>query len=108
MKDFSMSRFTRVATLTTAALTTIVFASPAVAQKTAPAAATGPTCDIDQGRPQTIARATLSLTRAQQAMKGGNPTKDLKDIVSALTAPGLKNENPVGRAFLLASAYVFL
>jgi tetratricopeptide (TPR) repeat protein len=33
---------------------------------------------------------------------------DLKAVVTALTAPNLKNENPIGRAFMLASAYVFL
>jgi len=105
MKAFSPSLFVRVA-----ALTTIVVASPAAAQTSAPAAsaATTASCEIEQGKPQTIARATLSLTRAQALMKGGDPTKDLKDIVSMLTAPGLKNDNPVGRAFLLASAYVFL
>jgi Tfp pilus assembly protein PilF len=41
-------------------------------------------------------------------MKSGDPTKDLKDIVASLTAPNLKNENPVGRAYMLASAYVIL
>src|ERR1035437_5908633 len=105
MKGFSPSLLVRIA-----ALSTIVVASPAYAQKPAtPAAASAAsTCEIEQGRPQTIARATLSLTRAQAQMKSGDPTKDLKDIVSQLTAPGFKNENPVGRAFLLASAYVFL
>jgi tetratricopeptide (TPR) repeat protein len=90
---------------------TIVSAVPAFAQNPAPATAAAQpqaTCEIEQGKPQTIARATLSLTRANAAMKGGDPTKDLKDVVSTLTAPNLKNENPVGRAFLLASAYVLL
>ncbi len=84
--------------------------APAFAQQTAaPAAApAGETCEIDQGRPQPVARAMLSLTRAQAAMKSGDPTKDLKDIISALTAPNLKNENPIGRSFMLASAYVLL
>jgi len=91
------------------AAATIVSAAPAFAQTppAAPAPA-GATCEIDQGKPQAIARATLSLTRANQAAKGGDPTKDLKDIVASLNAPTLKNENPVGRAFLLASAYVLL
>jgi tetratricopeptide (TPR) repeat protein len=89
----------------------IVGATPALAQNppAAPAAApSGPTCEIDQGRPQTVARATLSLTRAQAAMKGGDPTKDLKDVVTTLTAPNLKNDNPIGRAYLLGAAYIFL
>ncbi len=95
-------------TLLTAA--TIVGALPALAQ-TPPAAApaaSGPVCEIEQGKPQAVARATLSLTKANQLAKSGDPTKDLKDIVSSLNAPALKNENPVGRAFLLASAYVML
>jgi tetratricopeptide (TPR) repeat protein len=93
------------------AAATIVGAVPAFAQNPAPSAAVapaGPQCEIDQGRPQAVARATLSLTRAQAAMKGGDPTKDLRDIVASLNAPGFKNDNPVGRAFMLASAYVFL
>jgi tetratricopeptide (TPR) repeat protein len=48
------------------------------------------------------------MTRAQALMKGGDPSKDLKDVVGALNAPNFKNENPVGRAYLLASAYIFL
>ncbi len=105
MKGLTPSLFVRVA-----AFTTIVSASPVAAQQAAPAAAAAPatTCEIDQGKPQTIARATLSLARAQAALKAGDPTKDLKDIVSMLTAPGFKNENPVGKSFLLASAYILL
>lgn len=84
-------------------------AAPAFAQ-TPPAAAapSGPTCDIEQGKPQAIARAMLSLSRATAQMKSGDPTKDLKDIISSLNAPTFKNENPVGRAFMLASAYTLL
>ncbi|MEO8577834.1 MAG: hypothetical protein ABI556_14080, partial [Gemmatimonadales bacterium] len=89
------------------AAATIVSAAPAFAQQTA-AAGTAGTCDIDQNKPQSVARATLSLARANSNMKGGDPTKDLKDIVAALSVPNPKNENPVGRSFLLASAYVLL
>jgi tetratricopeptide (TPR) repeat protein len=88
---------------------TIVGAVPALAQQPAAAPApAGPTCEIDQNKPQQVARATLSITRANAAIKGGDPMKDLRDVVAVLTAPNLKNENPVGRAFLLASAYVLL
>jgi hypothetical protein len=87
---------------------TIVGALPAFAQSTAAPAPAGPVCEIEQGKPQAIARATLSLTRATSIAKTGDPTKDLKDIVASLNAPALKNENPVGRAYLLASAYVLL
>lgn len=101
----------RVLAAATLAAATIVVATPALAQQppTQPAAAPGvPSCEIDESKPQAIARAYLSLARANEAMKGGNGTKDLKDVVSTLTAPGFKNENPVGRAFMLGSAYVFL
>jgi tetratricopeptide (TPR) repeat protein len=105
MKGFPPSLLVRIA-----ALSTIVVATPAYAQTPAAPAASpaASTCQIEQGKPQSIARATLSLTRAQSEMKSGDPMKDLKDIVTQLTAPGYKNENPVGRAFLLASAYVFM
>ena len=105
MKVFSRSIF---------AAATIVVATPVFAQQqpaTAPAAAAapeGPACEIDQAKPQPIALAMLSLTKAQTAMKGGDPTPELKAVVTRLTAPNFKNENPVGRAFMLASAYVFL
>jgi tetratricopeptide (TPR) repeat protein len=91
------------------AATIVVGAVPALAQTppAAPASAEA-TCEIDQNKPQALARATLSITRANAASKGGDPTKDLKDVVALLNAPNFKNENPVGRAFLLASAYVLL
>lgn len=89
------------------AAATIVSAVPAFAQNPT-AGPAAPSCEIEQGKPQAVARATLSLTRANAAMKGGDPTKDLKDAIAILTAPNLKNENPVGRAFVLASAYVVL
>ncbi len=89
------------------AAATIVVATPLFAQTTAEAPA-GPTCEIEQGKPQPVARAMLSLTKAQTAMKTGDASTELKSIVTLLTAPNLKNENPVGRAFMLASAYVFL
>ena len=90
------------------AAATIVVATPVFAQQTAAPAPEGPTCEIDQSKPQPIAMAMLSLTKAQTAMKGGDPTNDLKAVVTRLTAPNLKNDNPVGKAFMLASAYVFL
>ena len=94
------------------AATIVVGAAPALAQTppAAPAAAAPAEsqCEIDQGKPQAVARATLSLTRANAQLKSGDPTKDLKDVIATLNAPNFKNENPVGRAFLLASAYVLL
>src|SRR5437016_9934041 len=102
--------------LAAAAGTTIVFAAPLFAQKPpappapapAPAAATGPTCEIDNSKPQAVARATFSLARAQAAAKTGNPGRDLRDVVTALNAPGYKNDNPLGRAYLLGQTYIVL
>ncbi len=89
------------------AAATMVVATPLFAQQTTEAPA-GPVCEIEQGKPQPVARAMLSLTKAQTVMKTGDASADLKAIVTLLTAPNFKNENPVGRAFMLASAYVFL
>ena len=92
-----------------AGIATIVFAAPLFAQSQAAApTATTVTCEIDNSKPQAVARATFSLARAQAAAKTGNPGKDLRDVVSALNAPGYKNDNPVGRAYLLGQAYVVL
>ena len=82
------------------AAATILGAVPVLAQQTA-TATPQLTCEIEQGKPQALARATLSLTRATAVVKSGDPTKDLKDVVATLNAPTLKNDNPVGRAFVL-------
>jgi tetratricopeptide (TPR) repeat protein len=73
----------------------------------APASAQ-PTCEVDNSRPQAVARATFSLTRAAAAMKTGSPAKDLRDVIAALNAPGYKDENPIGRAYVLGQAYMML
>jgi len=93
-----------------AAATMVVGTSVFAQQPAAPAAAApaGPTCEMEQGKPQALALAMLSLTKAQNAMKGGNPLPDLKAVVTRLTVPGVAAENPVGRAYMLGSAYVFL
>jgi hypothetical protein len=104
MKAFHY-RFLTAATIVVGALPALAQTPPAAAPAAAAAEAT---CEIDQNKPQALAMATLSLTRANALLKGGDPTKDLKDVVAKLNAPNFKNENPVGRAFLLASAYVLL
>lgn len=71
-------------------------------------AATAPACDIDNTKPQAVARATFSMARAQSGLKTGNAAKDLRDVVSALNSGSVKNENPVGRAYLLGQAYMLL
>jgi precorrin-6B methylase 1 len=63
------------------AATIVVGAAPALAQTppAAPPAATAEaTCEIDQNKPSALARATLSLTKANAVIKTGDPTKDLK------------------------------
>jgi tetratricopeptide (TPR) repeat protein len=89
--------------------TTIVFAAPSLAQNPPPTgtAPAGPTCEVDNGKPQAVARATFSMARAQSTLKAtGNPTKDLRDVVSSLAASSLDKENPVGKAYLLGQAYI--
>src|SRR5437773_6182430 len=111
MRSLYSNSLTRLAA---AVGTTIVFAAPLFAQKppappsAAPAAPTGTTCEIDNSKPQAVARATFSLARAQAAAKTGNPGRDLRDVITALNAPGYKNENPLGRAYLLGQAYIVL
>ena len=102
-----MNSFTSSLSASAAALASfMVIASSAPAQT--PAAGAGRACDIDQGKPQQVARATLSIARAQGMAKAGGATKDLRDAVAILNAPNLKNENPLGRAFVLSSAYMML
>jgi len=89
--------------------TTIVFAAPLAAQTpVAQPSASQPTCEIDNSKPQAVARATFSLTRATAAMKTGSPLKDLRDAISLLNAAGYKNENPTARAYILGQAYIIL
>ena len=97
------------ARLAAVATTTIVFTAPVLAQNpAAPPAPAGPTCEIDNGKPQAVARATFSMARAQSALKTGSAVKDLRDVVSLLSAPSIEKENPVGRAYLLGQAYILL
>ena len=100
----TLARLAAVATTTT-----IVFAVPSLAQNPPPTstAPTGPTCQVDNGKPQAVARATFSMARAQSTLRAtGNPTKDLRDVVSGLAASSLDKENPVGKAYLLGQAYI--
>ena len=102
----NQSAFARLAAVAT---TTIVFAAPALAQNpsAAPAPA-GPTCEIDNGKPQAVARATFSMARAQAALKTGSAVKDLRDVVSLVSPAPVEKENPIGRAYLLGQAYILL
>jgi hypothetical protein len=112
MKCLFRNSLTRLAAAAATTIVFAVFAAPVFAQKPpappAAAAATGPTCEIDNSKPQAVARATFSLARAQAAAKTGNPGKDLRDVVTGLNAPGYKNDNPLGRAYLLGQTYIVL
>ncbi len=93
------------------ALITIGLATPVLAQNppAAPAAAAAAaSCEIDNGKPQSVARATFSMARAQAALKTGTASKDLRDVIAALTGPSAPKENPVGRAYLLGQAYILM
>ena len=103
MKSLYSNAFARIAAI--ASMSSMVFGAPAFAQN--PSAATA-TCDIDNARPQAVARATFSMARAQAALKAGTPAKDLRDVISVLNTPSAKNENPIGRAYLLGQAYMLL
>jgi tetratricopeptide (TPR) repeat protein len=97
--------------LVAVASATIVFAAPGFAQTPqapAPATPAGPTCEIDNAKPQAIARATFSMARASSALKTGSPMKDLRDALGILSAPSLQTENPLARAYLLGQAYIML
>lgn len=72
------------------------FASTAVAQQKA--------CDIDEGSPSQVARATLSLQMAQ-AGKPEDQLKKLQEAVKMLNDGDLK-KNPTGRSLLLGRALV--
>lgn len=102
MRSLYWNSLTRFAVI---AGTTIVSATPLLAQNQATTTAT---CEIDNSKPQAIARATFSMARAQAALKTGNPGKDLRDVVATLNAPAYKNDNPVGRAYLLGQSYMVL
>jgi hypothetical protein len=86
-----------------------VFAAPASAQQSAAQPSQGQlTCEIDNGTPQGIARATFSMARAAEAAKRGSAVKDLRDVISLATNPATQKANPVGSAYLLGQAYVLM
>jgi hypothetical protein len=95
-----------------AATTIVVLAAPVSAQTpTAPPAAPAPSglsCEIDNGSPQGIARATFSLARAAEAAKTGNASKDLRDGIALASNPATQKANPVGSAYVLGQAYVLM
>ncbi|MBA2688385.1 MAG: tetratricopeptide repeat protein [Gemmatimonadaceae bacterium] len=79
-----------------------VAAQSGVAQATASA----PVCEPNQSSPAPVARATLFLQKAFAAMKGGNPSKDLREAIGQLSDPKAAAENPIGTNLMLGQAYV--
>ena len=98
-----MNRFVR------RALPVLGLAIPALLVPTAgraQAAAAG-ACEIDQNKPGSIPKATLSLARVQGAAQPADKQKALRDAVKALSEEKKVNENPVGRDYMLAQALVY-
>jgi hypothetical protein len=92
-----------------AATTIVVFAAPTSAQQSAAQPSQQQlTCEIDNGTPQGIARATFSMARAAEAAKRGSATKDLHDVISLASNPATQKANPVGSAYLLGQAYILM
>lgn len=62
-------------------------------------------CEIDEGQPSQVARATLDLQMTQNAGKPEDAAKALRDAVKLLQE-GDKNKNAVGRAFVYGKTLV--
>ena len=69
-------------------------------------ATTAAACEPNQSTPASVGRATLFLAKAFQNMKGGSPSKDLRDAIGALSDPRAAAENPVATNLMLGQAYV--
>jgi tetratricopeptide (TPR) repeat protein len=68
-------------------------------------------CEPDQGSPQFVARAYLSLTRAIAAInQDADPKNDLREVVRVLSDPRARDRdrNVVGQQYTLGQAYVLL
>lgn len=85
-----------------AAALLVVAAQSGVAQATA----AGPVCEPNQSTPASVARATLFLQKAFAAMKGGSPSKDLREAIGQLSDPKAAAENPIGTNLMLGQAYI--
>lgn len=88
-----------------AAALSLVASQSLFAQATAAAEAA---CEPNQATPASVARATLFLAKAFQNMKGGNPSKDLREAIGALSDPKAAAENPVGTNLMLGQSFILL
>lgn len=70
------------------------------------AAAAGPVCEPNQSTPASVGRASFFLARAFESMKGGSPSKDLRDAISQLSDPKSAAENPIATNLMLGQSYV--
>ncbi len=76
--------------------------------KTAAAPAASPSA-CDPGSGPAVAKAVLFLQRAGQSVQTKqDASKDLKQAIAALTAPGKDNSDATGRAYYLGQAYVLM
>lgn len=63
-------------------------------------------CEVDEGSPSDVARATLQLGIAQQAAEGADVSKQLRESVKLTTDGAGNRANPAGRAFVLGKTLV--
>src|SRR5688572_27831446 len=77
--------------------------APAAAQAQPAAGA----CEIDQNKPGSVPKATLSLARVQGAAQSADKQKALREAIKALSEEKKVNENPVGRDYMLAQALIY-
>lgn len=81
-----------------------VLCGAAASAQGTPAAASTPACD--PGASPAVAKATLFLQRAAQKVQAKqDASKDLKQAITALTAPSTDKDS-VGRAYYLGQAYI--
>lgn len=79
------------------------------AQGTTPAKAGSAAAACEPGSGPTVAKAMLFLQRAGQNVQAKqDATKDLKQAIATLTAPGKDNSDAQGRAYYLGQAYILM
>lgn len=82
----------------------LLAASQAGAAQTTAAAA--PACEPNQSTPASVGRASFFLARAFESMRGGSPSKDLRDAIAQLSDPKAAAENPIATNLMLGQSYV--
>lgn len=96
----------RISPRSAAAIACTMTAASVAGAQAKPAASAAAACD--PGASQSVAKATLFLQRAAGEVQAKqDATKDLKQAIAALTAPGKEND-AVGRAYYLGQAYILM